>query len=217
MNNTTRLVATLGLLTATAAFGGSSNAGTVQTYAGDPYIGRVDVRILIPGKASEQRDSGTGSAYFTKTDNGQTRLVVSGSIRKDSDTGFVVDGSESKSGWSSRDSSLSIGKDGQITGSSVEHPNRYRFNGVLSEGKFDLKVEHELLAGSKQGLPPRTKFVFSYDLRREAGTKDASAPGSEKKTVGDRRCKRTIWQMRNVANMGGGPMIMVRVPQCVSW
>ncbi len=133
MHKTTRFLATLGLLTAAATVSPRSDAGVMQAYGGNPYLGGVDVRIQVPGEGDRQ-DSGTGSAQFTKTDNGQTRLVVSGSIRKASDTGFAIDGSASQAGWSSRDGSLSVGADGKITGSTVQSPYQIRIS-VSSQEK----------------------------------------------------------------------------------
>lgn len=214
MNSTTRFVAALGLLTATAAFSPRSDAGIVQAYGGNPYLGAVDVRIQVPGEGDRQ-DSGTGSAQFTKITNGQMRLVVSGSVRKASDTGFVMDGSASKSGWSSRDGNLSIGTDGKIIGGTVQHPYRIRINGFVSGEKFTLKVEQELLEASKNkgGFPLGTKFLFSYNLNRQANQKIGDTVGSGKKSAG--KCKRIVWQVRSIANLGGGPMIMTQVPVCV--
>jgi hypothetical protein len=216
MNSSIRVLATMGLLTATAAFSPRSDAEVMQAYGGNPYLGGVDVRIQVPGE-KERQDSGTGSAHFAKTDDGQTRLVVSGSIRKDSDTGFVMNGIASKSGWSSRDGSLTIGKDGKITGGDVQHPYRFRFDGFVSREKFSLKIEQEWLEASKnkRGFPLGTKFVFTYDLGREPKQQAGGTVRSGQKAAGDRPCKRIVWKVRNIANLGGGPMIMTQVPVCV--
>jgi len=216
MNRTSRLFASLCFLTGTAAFGTSAIASAIQGYANadDPYLGRVDARIEVPGTPSQHRESGNASAYFTRTNNGQTRLVVSGSIRKESDNGFTADGIENESGWSSLTKDLTISEDGTIVGSSVDPPNRYRYDGFVSEEKFDLEVKHELLEGSEKGLPPGTKVIYRYTLRRE-GNENASGTVTPEEGKGDRECKRIVWQMRNVANISGGPMIMTRVPVCV--
>lgn len=216
MHKTTRFLATLGWLTATAVFSSRSDAGVMQAYGGNPYLGGVDVRILVPGEGDRQ-DSGTGSAQFTKTDDGQTRLVVSGSIRKASDTGFAIDGKASQSGWNSRDGSLSIGADGKIGGSTLQPPYQIRINGFVTGEKFNLTVEQELMEASKNkgGFPRGTKFVFSYSLSRQANQQTTGTTSPGKKAAGNSKCKRIVWQFRNIANLGGGPMIMTQVPVCV--
>jgi hypothetical protein len=214
MNNTVRFVAIIGFLTATVGFNNSSNVVAQQNYGGNPYLGGVDVRIQVPGER-DRYDSGSGSAQFIKTNDGKSRLVVSGSIRKDSDTGFVMDGSLSKSGWSSRNGNLTIDTSGKITGSSIQQPYRIRISGFASGEKFNLKVEQELLEASKnkRGFPAGTKFLFSYALSRQANQQASGKVKSGQKVAGE--CKRIVWQSRNIANLGGGPMIMTQVPVCI--
>ncbi|MBE9180019.1 hypothetical protein IQ268_15725 [Oculatella sp. LEGE 06141] len=213
MNCTPRLLTALCVLTSTAAFGATVIASTIQGYADadDPYRGRVEARVEIPGSPSQRRESGDASAYFTRTDNGQTRLVVLGSIREDSDNGFTADGIERESGWSSITGDLTINEEGQIVGSSVAHPYRYRYDGFVSAERFDLEVEHELMDGNEYGLPSGMKVLYSYILRRDV---NGNAPDAEN---GDRQCRRMGMQMQVIPNVSGGPMTMTQVPVCVEW
>lgn len=218
MNRTSRLFTALCFLTSTVALGASAVASVIQSYAtaDDPYLGRVDVRIEIPGVTRVSRESGTATAYFTRTENGQTRLVVSGSIREDSDNGFTADGIESETGWNSLDEDLTIRENGTIIGGKTDQLSRLSFDGFVSEARFDLEVEHELVEGNENGLPPGTRFLYNYTLRREVieNANDTTAP--EEAGSGNRECRRTVLQTRNVANLSGGPMIMVQVPVCVN-
>lgn len=218
MNSTARLLATLCFLASTVAYDRPLSADTVISYGGEPYLGKVDVNGYVPDNFSNGiEDSGTGSAYFTKTEDGKIRLVVTGNINQPSDAGFVVEGIETDSGWSSSEGGVNIviGKDGKISGSGVSHPNRLLFNGLVSAENFDLEVETELLEANQKGLPPGTKIIFSYDLQRTIKREEADAvvPGNSENT--NRPCKRTVWQVRNIANLSGGPMIMTQVPVCV--
>lgn len=215
MNRTPRLLTTLCFLASTAAFGESAIASATQSYADadNPYLGRVEAHVEIPGTPS-RRESGSASAYFTRTDNGQTSLVVLGRIREDSDNGFTADGIESESGWSSLTGELTISNDGTITGTKVDHPNRYRYDGFVSEERFNLEVEHELLEENERGVPSGAKVTYRYALSREVN-ENANGTVAPEEENGDRECRRTVWQTRNVANLSGGPMIMVRVPVCV--
>ncbi len=66
---------------------------------------------------------------------------------------------------------------------------------------------------NKRGFPRGTKFLFSYNLSRQANPQASGTVEPGKKAAG--KCKRIIWQFRNIANLGGGPMIMTQVPVCV--
>jgi hypothetical protein len=103
----------------------------------------------------------------------------------------------------------------QIRGTA--YPQRFRLDGHVSDERFDLKIELELLERNQKGRPPGTKFLFTYSLERDSGKNGADVAARGRPSKSDRKCKRTVWQTRNVANLGGGPMIMVRVPQCVEW
>ena len=181
----------------------------VQTWAGDPYMGSVDVSIIAPGDSSRGiREHGRGSAQFIDKGNGRASLIVTGHIQKPADAGFTIDGISDDAGWSSRadDVLLSIGKNGRISGGGVEPPHRLRFDGVVSKSRFDLTVYFELLEKSENGLPPGTKFIFSYELERSSGD-DSLVKRNED-------CKRIVWQARNIADFSGA-MHMIQVPVCV--
>jgi len=234
MNIVARAVAVAFVGVCIAACGKGTAAGPAGGHASGPYLGAVNVRIHAPdGVREEKKDTGTGSVHFVETARGRTRLVVVGHIRKEADAGFVIDGIESSSGWSGRSDNvqLAIGQNGKISGGGTVHPHRFRFDGSMSDQRFDLEVELELLEATGKGLPPGTKFLFSYRLRREsglkssgvtaakhiAGHKDSDIKAARHRSKSNRKCKRTIWQMRNIANLSGGPMVVVQVPQCVNW
>lgn len=194
-------------------------ANTVVSYTGgDPYAGRVAVRGQIPGSSrNDMRDSGTGSASLTRTSDGKMQLTVVGSIRNPSDASSTATLTENDNGWITDEDgmSMTIGSDGKISGSGVDYPNRLRFDGFISEETFDLTVETELLEANQNNLPPGTKITYSYDLNRTSATASGSEPSPGSSTTDEPECERIVWQTRNVANLGGGPMIMTQVPVCV--
>ncbi|MGH8033280.1 MAG: hypothetical protein ACREO8_13220, partial [Luteimonas sp.] len=144
----------------------------VQSYGNAPYLGQLEATMRVPGTAKAgKRDIGTGSAQFIDTGGGRIRLVVVGSIEKPGDAGFVIDGISSGSGWTSRSGGMvfSVAADGRISGGGTLPPQRMRFAGSVSEGRFELKVDLELIERNGKGLPPGTRFTFDYDLRRSPG------------------------------------------------
>lgn len=216
-----------------AACGGDT--GSAGRYAGQPYMGDVDVRVRAPDGSLKKTDAGTGSAHFEKLGGSRTRLVVDGQIGKEP-ASFVLEGSDTGSGWRASNEGvvLTIAPDGSIRGSGTASTQRFRFDGKVSDARFGLDVELEVLQSKPGGPAPGTKFLFHYDLSRDAiasagrhaATRTAAAsiaPPAVRTTSGrstaesNRKCKRTVWQTRNVASLSSAPMIMVRVPKCVQW
>jgi len=222
MNTMIRPIAILALVLPAIACAGE--AGTAARYAGDPYMGAVSVRVRAPDGSLKKTDAGNASAHFQKLGNGRTRLVVDGSINKET-AGFALDGSDSVV--------VDIAPGGGIRGSGSTGVQRFGFNGSVNDAHFGLDVELEVLKSKPGGPPPGTTFLFHYDLDRVAGaasravaaraTASGIAPASARarsgaaSSSGNRKCKRTIWQTRNVASMSSAPMIMTQVPVCVEW
>jgi len=101
----------------------------------------------------------------------------------------------------------------------------------VSDTRIGLDVELEVLKSGAGGPAPGTTLLYHYDLSRNAGsqgriaaTSGANIAPSASRTTGkrsaaesNRKCKRTVWQTRNVASLSSAPMIMVQVPKCVEW
>lgn len=227
-----RAIAILAL--ALPAIACAAENGAAARYAGDPYMGPVSVRVRAPDGTLKKTDAGTASAHFEKLRDGRTRLVVDGLINKET-ASFIVDGSDSASGWRANESgvTMNLTPGGSLRGSGDAATQRFDFNGAVTDAHFGLDVELEVLQSKRGGPPPGTTFLFHYDLDRVAGAaRTASlrpsaagiAASSGKRTTSgrsaaesNRRCKRTVWQTRNVASLSSAPMIMTRVPVCVQW
>jgi hypothetical protein len=194
----------------------------LQTYAGEPYTGRVSVRIVRPGtpRNAGRLDSGTSTAEFSGQENGKVRLVLVGNIDKEGDAGFAVDGNVGPSGWSSLTNGvrLDIGNDGTVSGAGKAHPNLFKFDGRVTQRHIDLKVELELLEENKGGLPAGTRFLFEYRLNRKvmAAADQTKSEQTKKEQTEDGGCKRIEYRLKNVPNPFGGAMGLVRVPYCIN-
>lgn len=186
-----------------------------------PYLGSVRVRVMDQDRSDiTARDTGTASAHFVDQEDGSARLVVVGNIRKAADAGFAVDGSYDEAGWQSQMGGvrLSIGRDGTISGGGDSESQRLRFSGSASRTSFRMDVELELLASNAGGMPPGTRFLFSYDLSRDSGEQGRAPLQSDVAEAAggnsERRCERIVWKVRNVAGFGGS-MQMIQVPECI--
>lgn len=213
----------------------AAESGTAARYAGAPYMGDVGVRVRTPDGTLKRTDAGTGSAHFKRLSNGRIQLVVDGLINKET-AGFVLEGNDSRSGWRAGhdDVVLDLSPSGTIRGGGTSTNQRLRFDGAVTDAHFGLDVELQVLTSKPGGPPPGTTYLFHYDLDRNATggprvasvrTAAAASPvSSSKRTTSgrtaaesNRKCKRTVWQTRNVASMSGAPMIMTQVPVCVEW
>jgi len=229
-----RAIAILAL--ALPAIACAAENGAAARYAGEPYMGVVDVRVRAPDGTLKKTDAGTASAHFEKLGNGRMRLVVDGLINKQT-ASFVVDGSDSASGWRANEDgvTMNLTPGGSLRGSGTAAAGvqRLGFDGAVTDAHFGLDMEMEVLRSKPGGPPPGTKFLFHYDLDRDAAASRVAtraAPAAAgiaaspvRTTSGrtpresNRRCKRTVWQTRNVASLSSAPMIMTRVPVCVQW
>jgi len=201
--------------------GGQAEAGPgpggVADWLQEPYVGSVLAASSAPsggGARVPSSDWGAASAVLSDAGDGKVRLAVVGSIREPGDAGFVIDGHVGAEGWraASQDVELVIDGDGALRGQGAVEDQRFRFDGTISRDRFDLEVEIELLARNHAALPAGTVFRFDYTLARVAD------PGAMPDTDGagdGRACDRIEWRSRNVANLSGGPMQMIQVPECV--
>jgi hypothetical protein len=195
--------------------------GSSDIVAKEPYAGTVDARVLAPDSTSgAKKESGAGIAKFVPLSSGRSRFEVQASIRRNNDSGFVIEGVGDASGWSGRSEALTItiDREGRIRGGGIEKQHRITFAGQATADRMDLTVETEKLAKNADDTSPvGTRIIFDYHLKRHtrdlasADTADATASAApdEKKT-----CKRRVWKMRNVATPGGG-MTMTQVPHCL--
>lgn len=85
-------------------------------------------------------------------------------------------------------------------------PNRFAFQGTISQDEALIEVDIELLEATAGGLPVGTRFNFYYVLQRA---------DPDRAQEDDRDCKEIRYRLQNVANPFGSSMGMVRVPYCV--
>jgi len=186
-----------------------------------PYFGSVKVAVYAPDgrEMTELGDFGTASARFQNLDDARARLLLSGNIREDGDTGFVLDGRSENGGWTSRSEHVDvrIDRDGKISGEAESVPDRFTFDGTIEAKRLALEVDMELLE-ARSGLPRGSRFRFTYSLWGGDGIRDnatAAVGEGNGRDEGDGSCRRVEWRLRNVPNLSGGPMGMVRVPVCM--
>jgi hypothetical protein len=205
------------------ACGAALGQGAGDIFAKEPYTGTVSAQVLTPDSSrSAKKESGTGTAQFVALGDGRSRFEVQANIRRNNDSGFVIEGSGDASGWSGRSQALTItiDRDGRIRGGGIENQHRITFGGKATMDRMDLTVETEKLAKTVgETLPAGTRIVFDYRLERSArelastdAGHSAEPAASDEKT--NKTCKRRVWKMRNVATPGGG-MTMTQVPHCL--
>lgn len=181
----------------------------MELYGGDPYTGTINVNIQPPDELREFRSGEGASAHFTENENNQATFVVHGIMEEDSgengDAGFVSNGVYTNMEWESEPGNvtLKIDKNGHISGGGTLHPQHFQFEGTLTEGHLELKVEIEVLEETGGGYPAGTRFEFNYKLYR-------SVDGTSNESCSDIR-----YEMRPVANIGAGTIDMIQVPICL--
>lgn len=184
----------------------------IQTFAGEPYMGTLEVRIEPPGRNGWTR-YGRGSAHFTDIEDGRAKLVVFGAIDDEQgDAGFAVEGTYGDTGWKSRTDNvvLQLSTTGEIIGEGAIPPQSYRFSGSVSESTFSLDVRIELDEATANGLPPGTTFRFAYDLSRGEPVKEGAGDGRLGQRSGSRQtsgqtASAAMTKRIAVSNSGGNP------------
>lgn len=185
------------------------SAKGIRALAGEAYVGTVIARVTPPEGSGVRATRRSGPASASLGEDG--RLVVVGNIDRDADAGFAADGSFGGGGWSggSEGVELAIGADGGIRGGGVAGGNRMAIEGRMAERSLDLQFTIQLLADSAGGFPAGTRFQFEYDLRRQV------PGGGQQAAAGEGGCRKVEYRLKLVPNLSGGPMGMVRVPECI--
>lgn len=210
------------LLVTLAACGREAAGGPLDPALQDAaFEGPLRVSIRSPDGESRQ-DTGRAGARLEQLEDGRMRMVVSGSISQEGDAGFVMEGALDQGGWSAThdDVQLSLTPDGRLRGGGRIGDQLLDLQGSVDAGRFNLETTIELAEASGGGFPAGTRFSFQYALERVAAQEPDDAAGQEDAAAretaapgGD--CKKIVWRLRNVPNLSGGPMSLVRVPVCV--
>lgn len=200
-------------LACVAGCGNSAEREPVKLHGA--YTGTVSARIHAPGTAhAPAPESGSASAVFVPTAKGE-RLEVKANIRREGDSGFVVNGRARGDVWQGHGGPLGLTVDGngRISGGGIEKGHRISFAGQVDAGRMHLTVETRQLA------PPGERIVFEYRLAQAAASRPVASGRAVAVPEGRRdeskgACKRRVWKTRNVAAPGGG-MVMTQVPHCL--
>jgi hypothetical protein len=195
--------------------GMTADKGFMQQFKkGDPYTGTVRVNIKTPEGKRNNR-SGNASLHFKDSTTNILWFVLFGAIddknSESGDAGFLLPGKYDDNAWQykSNNMRLEINRNGKISGEFITDKEKYKYSGSISATSFVMKSDIELLKPTPAGLPAGTTLYVEHRLSRSDPDKKEQTKGSAKK------CRKTVWQLRNVWNPGGGGMIMVRVPVCV--
>lgn len=194
-----------------SAFFMSSNSDEetfLKVYGGTPYMGTVQVDIILPNGSYAKTDYGNGSAHFVDAGKGKVKMIVFGAISdKKGDAGFAVDGLAKQKTWKSESDSIQLNVDekGIISGGGRSYPQQFMFSGKIGDTRLELLTEIKTLKATDKGSPVGTTFKFRYVLRRDIANKS----GTKKP------CKKIIWRSQYVGNFDGTGTT-VRVPECVS-
>ena len=148
MRTMSALVVVLALACA-ASCGDATSRESGGIYGSDRYTGRVSAQVLTPdGPRDPGKETGTGSAQFVPLGGGRSRLEVKANIRRENDSGFVVEGRETGDGWrgSSEALKVEIDRNGDISGGGIANHHRITFDGRATAQRIDLVVETEKMA-----------------------------------------------------------------------
>ena len=134
---------------------------------------------------------------------------------------FDVPGRASGDGWAGQDGEIQVHIDpqGVLTGTAYEAPFRIVLDGKVSDQRFVLRMDMQATTAAGP-LPAGTRFVYDYDLKRDAAASDPAAQvddGRRQSTPAVRRqgdCKRIRWKLKNVMNYASGTVDLIRVPVC---
>lgn len=187
------------------------------------FEGPLRVSILSPEGEISRRDSGRAGARLEHLADGRMRMVVSGSIAQEGDAGFVVEGAVDDDGWSATHEGvqLNLAPNGRLHGGGRIGHQLMDLQGSVDADRFSLETTIELAEPSGGGFPAGTRFSFEYALERVAAAPSAEDAERGPEGAGARTspelddCKRIDWRLRNVPNLSGGAMSLVRVPVCV--
>lgn len=185
------------------------------------FEGPLQVSIDSPDGESHQ-DAGRAGARLEQIGDGRMRMAVSGSIAQEGDAGFVMEGAVDEGGWSATHEGvqLTLSPDGHLQGGGSIGNQLLELDGAVDPERFTLETTIELTGASGGGFPPGTRFTFRYALERvaePAPDETTAVAETAEKESDDRRgdCRKVVWRLRNVPNLSGGAMSLVRVPVCV--
>ncbi|MET0298296.1 MAG: hypothetical protein ABW036_01000 [Flavitalea sp.] len=190
-----------------------TEAGFMNQYKGDPYMGDVSVTIKAPDGASGGK-SGKSSLHFADSTNSILKFVLFGALASDAgaagDAGFILPGNTSGDNYQFTGSGMqfNISSDGKITGNFLSDKEKTTYTGNITATSFEMLARTELLQENSGGMEAGTVFNFSYNMSRKS-----TASGNDDEGGSDKKCNRVVWQMRNVYNPGGA-MTMISVPVC---
>jgi hypothetical protein len=184
------------------------NEPFLKVYGGNPYMGTVQVDIILPNGKYVHTNYGKGSSQFIRAGKDKVQMILFGAISNEKgDAGFVLDGNCEKLNWQYRSDSaqLRISEQGAISGAGKRFPQQYDFSGKISDVRLELTTELKTLVKSENGYPAGTRFVFKYVLRRDIAT------ASKGTTKGN--CKKIAWRPQYIGNFDGSGTT-VQIPYC---
>lgn len=222
MSSTRCLTAAVAFSLAASACLAAEPPDFVKSFAGTPYRGPVHLQIDAPGGAARQV---SGTAHAALVDQGAGRATLSIQTRMDGPGGnlpLTLDGRYDARGWHGRENGLELrlSPDGQLSGEGRDLPHRYTISGRLSPTRFDINIDmHPAGAGIAAGSALRFQYALARSPRRQASprkTPTSVSTRDETQRTGptDAPCRKIRTRMRPVANVGGGGMSMVAVPEC---
>ncbi len=148
---------------------GKSNEAFLKAYGGVPYMGSVQVDIILPNGKYAHTNFGKGSAQFIKTGNDKAQMILFGAISNEKgDAGFVLDGNCEKLNWTCKTDStqLIISEKGSISGTGKHFPHHYSFSGKISDVRLEFTTELKKLQSNSTNFPAGTRYVFKYVLQK---------------------------------------------------
>lgn len=178
----------------------------LKTYGGSPYMGTVQVDIILPNGKYVHTNYGKGSTQFIKTKDNKVQMILFGAISNEKgDAGFVLDGNCEKLNWQFKSDSaqLNISEQGLISGTGKRFPQHFNFSGKISDVRLEFTTELKTLVKMENGNPPGTRFVFKYVLRRDVPSKGVTKSN----------CKKIVWRPQYIGNFDGTGTT-VRIPHC---
>ena len=181
---------------------GHASKGPGQ-FAGRRYSGTVTASGEGSGAGSAEASftrTGTGVTFRLRGDAGNSRFALE------------VPGRLGPGGaWQGSDdtTSLSIDGQGRMTGSGSDGRTRLQLDGRLEPSALRLEIDI-----AQVGAPANpTVTTLRFDLSPDQTPAVRADPPESQSPEG--RCKRVEWRLKTVANLSGGPMQTVRVPECI--
>lgn len=183
-----------------------------QRFVDKVYEGVLTARVQPPiGSGIRVKTShGSATAELKRTGPDTARFVLIGNVEQDNDASFGAQGRFENGAWRGGDSiPVTISADGAISGKGQTGDHDITIDGQIDDNRINAFVEVRPRSATGGGYPVGTTFQFKYTLRH---FKPASASRGSGKGSG--KCREIVYRMKLVPNFSGGPMGMVRVPEC---